>query len=288
MHSLTHCDEIEALLPAYADRSLPAADAELVAAHLPSCPACQRQLQQLHTLSAELDAAMPEVPRTALRANFMAMLDEQKALLGQQPAAAPAPAPVAPSPKVVAMWPSALASPLMRIAAAILLVVGGVLLGRNLPGFGGQAGSVATNPAPAQPEASASGQRLATVLAGNTRQPVSASDRIELVNATRAEVTPGDPTVQVLINTLNFDPNANVRLAACEALFQLRADPRVAEAFVHSLPIQTDPNVQITLIELLVALRDPRAVRSLERLSRRQDALPVVRDQAKAGLGKLI
>jgi HEAT repeat protein len=101
-------------------------------------------------------------------------------------------------------------------------------------------------------------------------------------------VEPGDPAVQVLINTLNFDPNPNVRLAACEALFRLRTDPRVGEAFVQSLPIQTDPNVQITLIEMLVELHERRAVPQLERLAKQRDALPVVRKQAEAGIGVLI
>jgi hypothetical protein len=186
------------------------------------------------------------------------------------------------------MWPAAVASTWARVAAAIVLIAGGVLLGRQLPGSSGTAAgemaatTTSTNRGPAPT------QRLAQELAGTSKQAVSASDRIELVNTSGDSLTPGDPTVQVLINTLNFDPSPNVRLAAAEALFRLRADPRVGEAFVHSLPIQTDPNVQITLIELLVALRDPRAVPSLEGLSKRRDALPEVRDQAKAGLGKLI
>ena len=108
-----------------------------------------------------------------------------------------------------------------------------------------------------------------------------------MTNSTK-ETAPGDPAVQVLINTLNFDSNPNVRLAACEALYRLRADPRVREALVHSLPIQTDPNVQITLIDMVVAMHVRRAVPQLQRLAKRPDALPVVRAQAEAGIGKLI
>ncbi|QIX60068.1 hypothetical protein FY528_01875 [Hymenobacter lutimineralis] len=278
MHTFTSCDDYEALLPAYADGSLPTAETEQVAAHITACPTCQLHLRQLRTLSNELDAALPEVPRTAMRTNFLAMLEEQKALLTPAAAAAPTPA------RVVPIWAAAVASQWLRVAAAVLLVAGGVLLGRFLPGPSGQnadlAATATDSPAPAQ--------QLAANLAGTASQPASASDRIQLVTASGQNLAPGDPTVQVLINTLNFDPNPNVRVAACEALFHLRADPRVAEAFVHSLPIQTDPNVQITLIEYMVALRDPRAVPPLQRLARRKDALPVVRDQAQAGLGKLI
>ncbi|MBG8553862.1 zf-HC2 domain-containing protein [Hymenobacter guriensis] len=278
MHTFTSCDDFEALLPAYADGSLPTAETEQVTAHLAACPTCQLHLRQLRTLSNELGAALPEVPRTAMRTNFLAMLEKQKALLTPAAAAAPTPA------RVVPLWAAAVASQWLRVAAAVLLVAGGMLLGRNLPSRSGQSAEVAAN----APDSPAPAQQLAANLAGTAPRPASASDRIQLVTASGEELTPGDPTVQVLINTLNFDANPNVRIAACEALFRLRADPRVAEAFVHSLPIQTDPNVQITLIEFMVALRDPRAVPPLQRLARRKDALPVVRDQAQAGLGKLI
>ena len=273
------CHELEALLPAYAERSLPIAEADQVAAHLVTCPSCQLQVIQLRALTNDLDASLPEVPRTALRANFMAMLEEQKALL------APTAAPVSAVPKVVSMWPTAVANNWLRIAASIVLIAAGVLLGRQLPfGAGSNEGglassTVADKPAPAT---------LATALAGNSSQPTSASDRIRLVTNSTTQTEPGDPTVQVLINTLNFDSNPNVRLAACEALYRLRADPRVAEALIHSLPIQTDPNVQIALIDMVVSLRVHRAVPQLERLAKRPDALPVVRAQAEAGIGKLI
>ena len=273
----TACAELEALLPAYAERSLPTADAERVAAHLPACPGCQMQLAQLRALTNELDAALPEVPRTVVRANFMAMLEQQKALL--PPAVTPVPV-IASAPKVLSMWPAAVASSWLRIAAGIVLVAAGVLLGRQLP-WGGRGQADVAAGAAARPA-------LAAALAADNGRPVSASCRFGLVAGAPGGAEPGDPTVQVLVNTLNFDPNPNVRLAACEALFRLRADPRVGEALVHSLPLQTDPNVQITLIDLLVTLRVPRAVPQLERLAQRPDALPVVRAQAEAGIGKLI
>ncbi|HEX8658030.1 MAG TPA: zf-HC2 domain-containing protein [Hymenobacter sp.] len=276
---LSACHEMEALLPAYVEHSLPAAEAERVAAHLATCPTCQLQVTQLRALTDDLDAALPEVPRTTLRANFMAMLGQQKA---QLPPAAPvaAPAPAQPAAKVVSMWPTVVANNWLRIAASLVLIAAGVLLGRQLPwGNRSNDGLSTTQPAPAT---------LADALVGDNGRPVSASDRIRLVANSSKETEPGDATVQVLLNTLNFDANPNVRLAACEALYRLRDDPRVREGLVHSLAIQTDPNVQITLIDMVVSLRVRRAVPQLERLARRPDALPVVRAQAEAGIGKLI
>ena len=288
----TACSELEALLPAYADGSLPAAEAARVAEHLPGCPACQHQLHQLRVLSADLDAALPEVPGTALRTSFMALLKQQK----QQLPLAAAPVPVAPVPpvatevpaaKVVSRWPAVASATWLRVAASIVLLAAGVFLGRQLPWNGpATKGSLATTAAPAtaQPAPDA----LAAALNGDGGHAVSASNRIQLVNRSGKETEPGDQTVQVLINTLNFDPSPNVRLAACDALYRLRADARVGEALVHSLSIQTDPNVQITLIDMLVTMRLHRAVPQLQRLAKRPDALPVVRAQAEAGVGKLI
>jgi len=284
---LSACHELEALLPAYVEHSLPAAEAERVAAHLPGCPGCQLQVAQLRALTHDLDAALPEVPRTALRANFMAMLEQQKQQLKPE-AAAPAPvaAPARPEAKAVAMWPTAGLNTWMRVAASIVLIATGVLLGRNLH-WGPQGGPGVATTTPADPSQQTHTE-LARALTPANGQVVSASDRIQLVTNSTKETEPGDATVQVLLNTLNFDPNPNVRLATCEALYRLRADPRVREGLVHALSVQTDPNVQITLIDMVVSMRVRRAVPQLERLSKRDDALPVVRAQAEAGIGKLI
>ncbi|WP_052732525.1 zf-HC2 domain-containing protein [Hymenobacter terrenus] len=279
---LTACHEMEALLPAYVERSLPTIEAERVAAHLAGCPSCQLQVTQLRALTDDLDAALPEVPRTALRANFMAMLEQQKALLPTAATtAAPTPAPPA---KVVSMWPTAVANNWMRIAASIVLIAAGVLLGRQLPWSGGNDNGLATNTNASKAAPAA----LADALVGDSGRHISASDRIQLVTNSTKVTEPGDATVQVLLNTLNFDPSPNVRLAACEALYRLRDDPRVREGLTNSLPLQTDPNVQIALIDMVVSLRVRRAVPQLERLAKRPDALPVVRAQAEAGIGKLI
>ncbi|MBC6990599.1 HEAT repeat domain-containing protein [Hymenobacter sp. BT491] len=270
------CAEIADQLVDYAEHNLPEKEAARIAAHVAQCAACQQEVAEIRALTAEFEAVVPEVPSTKLRTNFLAMLAEEEATL--QSAAAPAPkaegkqrwltfdAPVA--------W--------MRIAASIALVAAGVLLGLLLGPAKNSAQLVASDSPVDKSE------QLAQALKIVPTPAVSASDRIQLVSQSPGNVEPGSPAVQVLINTLNFDPNPNVRLAACEALFRLRADPRVGEAFVQSLPIQTDPNVQITLIEMLVELNERRAVPQLERLAKRRDALPVVRKQAEAGIGILI
>ena len=281
------CSELEALLPAYAEGCLPAAEAGRVAAHLPACPGCQQHLRELRALSADLDAALPEVPGTALRANFMAMLEQQKQVLKAEAAPVPAVAAVVERPmaKVISLWPTALASSWVRIAASIVLVAAGVFLGRQLP-WGGRAGNTVATTAPATELPAPA--TLAAALSGESGHVVSASNRIALLTNSTKTSAPDDATVQVLLNTLNFDSNPNVRLAACEALYRLREAPGVREGLANSLPLQADPNVQIALIDMVVSLRVHRAVPQLQRLAKRPDALPVVRAQAEAGIGKLI
>jgi anti-sigma factor RsiW len=269
----TDCAALVPLLAGYAEQDLTAAETAQVEAHLPTCPACQKDLAELRQLLSCIDDQLAPMPPLALRDNFLAQLAEEKAKLPQ--AALPAPTEA----KVVAFWAPTPTARWLRIAASIALLAVGAVLGLLLRPAG------TPDMASRQPDAS---EALAAHLTAATSQPATASRRISLVAEAPATVQPGDPAVQVLINTLNADPNPNVRLAACEALYRLRADPRVGPALVQALPNQRDPNVQITLIELLVALRDKRAVPTLERLSRQQDALPAVRQQAQTGIGLLI
>ncbi|WP_022822446.1 HEAT repeat domain-containing protein [Hymenobacter norwichensis] len=270
------CDALAPLLAGYAEQDLSAEETAQVEAHLPNCTVCQTHLAELRQLLSCIDDQPNLMPPLALRDNFLGQLAAEKSALPQATApvsAAPAEA------KVVAFWAPTPTARWLRIAASIALLAVGAVLGLLLRPTG------TPDMASRQPGAS---EALAAHLTAATSQPATASRRISLVAEAPATLQPGDPAVQVLINTLNADPSPNVRLAACEALYRLRADPRVGPALVQALPNQRDPNVQITLIELLVALRDKRAVPTLERLSRQQDALPAVRQQAQNGIGLLI
>jgi hypothetical protein len=118
---------------------------------------------------------------------------------------------------------------------------------------------------------------------GNT----SASERIQAVNHSYEMSDVDRDVTQLLVNTLNFDPNVNVRLAACQALTHFASEEEVSEALIQSLAIQTDPNIQISLIEALVAIKEKRAVNQFQQLARNQEVLDVVRLKAEEGVDRL-
>ncbi|NIJ55047.1 HEAT repeat domain-containing protein [Dyadobacter arcticus] len=115
----------------------------------------------------------------------------------------------------------------------------------------------------------------------------SASERIQAVNQSYELSNVDKDITQLLINTLNFDPNVNVRLAACQALQHFGNEPNVSEALVQSLAIQTDPNLQITLIEVLISIKEKRALVPLQQLVRNQKVMEVVRIRAEQGVNQL-
>ncbi|MBC5993955.1 HEAT repeat domain-containing protein [Pontibacter cellulosilyticus] len=115
----------------------------------------------------------------------------------------------------------------------------------------------------------------------------SASERIQLVSQ-EFDKAPDDAVVDALISTMNHDTNVNVRLAACEALYQFKENRKVREAFIQALKQQSDPLMQITLIDMLVNMKEKRAVQPLQELAEKKNLLPIVKDKAAQGVGILI
>jgi len=131
-------------------------------------------------------------------------------------------------------------------------------------------------------------QEMKKVLAAGTPTNHSASDRLRVVSQ-EFEAAPGDDEViRLLIRTMNSDPNVNVRLAASEALYQFKEDEQVRSAVLESLPAQTDPLMQIALIDLLVKMKEKKALDQFQKLSKKEDLLPIVKNKAKEGIGILI
>ncbi|MEZ0609069.1 HEAT repeat domain-containing protein [Fibrella sp. WM1] len=170
----------------------------------------------------------------------------------------------------------------LRLAAGVTLLLLGFVGGRYYTRW--QPAAVGTELAEAeQPEADS----IKKALAFDAMTQTSASDRIHAVNQS-SELGQADREItQLLINTLNFDANVNVRLAACQALLRFEGEEGVREALIQSLRIQKDPNVQLTLIEALVAIKEKRATPEMQWLARNQQVLDVVRLKAEEGIGAL-
>ncbi|WP_066837780.1 HEAT repeat domain-containing protein [Rufibacter ruber] len=135
-------------------------------------------------------------------------------------------------------------------------------------------------------------QKPRTVWAASTTVSASASDRLQLVTQELETngLTPDESrkVIRQLIKTMNHDNNVNVRLAATEALYQFREQPEARKAIIQSLGNQTDPMMQVTLIEMIISLKEKTAIPHLQKLTGRDDLLPIVKFKAQEGLGTLI
>jgi hypothetical protein len=74
-----------------------------------------------------------------------------------------------------------------------------------------------------------------------------------------------------LIDALDGDPSADVRLKALDGLKQFAADAAVRKALTNTLRKDDDPNVRIQAIDLLAAHHDDSIVGVLQNLIQRED-----------------
>ncbi len=117
--------------------------------------------------------------------------------------------------------------------------------------------------------------------------PQSASQRMLGVAASYQIEQPDDEIVNALLKSMDEDPNTNVRLAALEALSAFHQQAHVRTALIAALAKQKDPVVQISLIRLMIEMKEKSVIQELDRITRDKESIKAVKDEAYSGLLKL-
>ncbi len=118
----------------------------------------------------------------------------------------------------------------------------------------------------------------------------SASQRLQGVQAALTSTSnsvPDDHIVHALIKAMTSDQNTNVRLAALEAFIRFREEPGVRTTLIESLSTQTDPLVQMAIIQLMVEMKEKDSLPQLRELTEDENFIQSVRDEASAAVIKL-
>jgi len=263
-----NCPEVQHLIPDFLLGETDDDQARGLQDHARGCDACRRELEHLGFLWSKLGVIPEEQPGPGLREGFYAMLESR----------------LAPGPKRVSLgdwvrgwWPR---RPALQLGLALGLAVLGMGAGWLLkPGGNGEGTAVAR----LGDELEQTKNTVAVSLLSQT----SPFDRLQGVQVSAGLSRPEDSTLESLLTILDSDPSVSVRLAAVEALFLFADRPRVKEGILASLPRQESPLVQVALVDLLVGIKEKRALRALEELIKNQELEPDVQTRIQRGIQAL-
>jgi hypothetical protein len=93
--------------------------------------------------------------------------------------------------------------------------------------------------------------------------------------------------LDVLIEKLLNDDNANVKIAIVDALLEFPKNEKVRMSMIQALKKETNPNVQIKLIKALRTLREARAKEPLEEIIKDDTTFDIVKSNATLAMADL-
>jgi len=265
------CEETKEHFADFLTGELSAKAKSAVEEHIAGCAACGEDLRRLTEIWTKLNVLAVEQPSPALRDRFYTMLEAYKDGVEAEKARR--------TPKKAFRifrehaW---LRRPAFQFAAALSLIGIGLAGGFLVKSAGGRTARL-------QNEINS----LRQITAASLLQQASPSERIQGINVSAQLKDPGNNTLGALLDTLNNDPSVNVRLAAVDALFLFSSHPEVRDGILRSFATQSSPIVQTALIDLLVDIRERRAVDAFKTLMGNDRLLPEVKKRAEAGIQKL-
>jgi len=268
------CEEIKEQFAGYLSGDIDEDAKEAVRRHIASCAACRAELEDLGAVWTRLGVIPQEQPSGRLREGFYAMLEKAKR---EADAKAARRRPGRPGELLRRL--AAFRRPSYAYSFALALLVIGIGAGYFLHAAGA-AGRTAALHREIQ-------DMRRTVALSKIDRPLAA-DRIEGVGLSARLEKPDGETLRALVNTLDTDPNVNVRLAAVDALYLFRSDPGVKDSLIRSLGRQESPLVQVALIDLLVEIREARAAEALRKLIGEARLAPEVKRHAELGLKQIM
>ena len=116
----------------------------------------------------------------------------------------------------------------------------------------------------------------------------STSDRLKAVSLTSEMTDVSDKIANALLQTLNEDPNVNVRLSALEALVPYTTNPKVRSGLVSAIARQESPMVQVALAEVMVALQEKNAVDPLKKILDKERTPKEVKEKIEESISTLL
>ena len=119
-------------------------------------------------------------------------------------------------------------------------------------------------------------------------EDTSTGKRLEAVYEFSDEFKKEDQKIiDVLIDKLLNDKNANVKIAIVDALLEFPRNEKVRKSMIEALSKETQPNVQIKLIKALSILRDERAKEPLKEIIQNENTFDIVKNNATLAMANL-
>ena len=115
----------------------------------------------------------------------------------------------------------------------------------------------------------------------------STTQRLKGVNISMDMSQSDDRVVDALLQTLNHDPNVNVRLAAVEALTHHASNPIARKGLVEAIDQQKSPIIQAALADAMVSIQEKQSIPEFKRLLERDDLNKTVRNRVENTLAML-
>ena len=257
-------DKMKDLMIDYLEGNLTGELKEFVAHHIKKEDRWKKEFEELKFLFGTMENSPEVTPEASLKRDFEEMLQKEISMQSTEEPQESKQVFITPR-----FW--------MQVAASITILAVGVIFGINITQNNNERELAAL-----KAEMEQTKQIVMTSL-----QNQSASSRLNAVNVSYTMPQYDQEIIEALLNTLNNDENANVRLAAMEALSQFEDNPKVREALIASLSIQDKPVVQIALINLMVKLNEKRAITPMKQMMDNDMTLQTVKDEANFGVYKL-
>ncbi len=269
-----NCSQIAKYFPDYLTGNLDENQRSKFDAHVSDCLACKEEMASLSAVWSQLDSLPEEQPGAALRVRFTSMLNAFKE--GQQQA----------SPRK--QWLKSLINrlefpwhwqPAVQLVFGVLLVVLGLVVGYQInPGAGENNELVLL-----RQEVDNLG-KLVTISMLKQQSPI---ERLRGVNYSYFVEQPDREVLSALLNTLNYDSNLNVRLAAVDALALFYDSKMVGQGLMESLEQQSSPVMQIALIDLFVEMKEKQSTQVLNHVLQGQRLNQTVKKRAERAIQQL-
>jgi hypothetical protein len=122
-------------------------------------------------------------------------------------------------------------------------------------------------------------KQLKETLVLTMMQQNSPVERIKAVNMVAELGSADDQIIAGLLRVLNQDENDNLRLLSLDALLRYSGIPEVRKGLISSIGNQTSPLVQLRLAEIMLILRERRAIPEFQKVLENESLNYNVRDK---------